>query len=943
VAHLTGRGPELRHIAAAMGNAQQGKPAAVAIEGEPGIGKSRLLDEARSLAAAQDWLTLECRCGPFDEDRPFTPLLAGLEDLAAEHESTLPVELVDAIGLLRKAAATNVSDPHSPPHELHGHRLATIIVEGLHELARDHPLLVLFDDCHWIDDASAHVMWGLVRRRRLSRLLVLGTFRRLEASPKAGTTERLRQSMISQGVSWLTLAPLNPGDARTLAEAVLGTTLSDSALRLLPDAAGNPLFISEMFRSGATNTNLDSSDSVDSSVPESLRRIVLSRFDELPPQTTEVLRTAAVSGSNFDLSELSHVHHRCEEDVFASIGAALAHGLVIERGAELVFQHAIVQGIIANSEPLVARQQRHLAIARALADTECRPERIAEHFWRANVIGDQQAVESMITAAHTVRPLSLTAALTWLERAASRCSKQTVSVDLQLEIASLLILLGRFSEAEQLCAQLATEPIELEARIRLRFTLASLATMAGTARNEEAREHISWILERIDETNPVRVELLGWRAMLLVLNGEVQEAEIVASEALCIPFDDESADLRSRAFEARSFVRLFAGDLEAARCDAVSATSLFASDQRAFTSLMMPHFTRAMTTLVNEPVSAVRSILEEGFEVCDQAGHDLARLHLEPLMAITHFVDGGFGASRRVLDAVFSRNNDWRSEGIMLPTATGLSGLLSLIDGDEASALRLTDQALEELRLGGSQAGSADFAVWCVAVVREARGDAPLSQLLLETVWELFAKHASLLTTAPDLVRLSLATKPELASDVTNVARRRADRSGGRLDRASAAACEGYLQREPPLLDTAVELYESMGWSFPALRVRWFAAELDASAARWSDLAVRVPLFESPWLVSRLRAEQPQGFVAPPATAPTLSRAERTVVELVSEGMTNREIAGRLFISHRTVDSHVSHALTKLQLTSRVQLAVWFADQQTPVGLSAPFESVLGS
>ncbi len=931
---LTGRGPELRQIAAALERADGGRPAVVAIEGEPGIGKSRLLDEALTGARASGWITLECRCGPFDEDRPFVPLLAGLDDLIAEHEGVLPVELIDSIGQLRKASSPHFGNAEVGAAEVQGHRLAAVLVEGLHELARFQRLLVVFDDCQWIDDASAHVLWGVVRRRRLSRLVVLTSFRPEQATYNRAPVTRLRRSLDSQEAAWISLGPLTPAESRDLAADVLGHKVSAAGLRLLDDAAGNPLFITELLRAGdpgEPNDNHGLGDTPDRSIPESLRRIVLRRVGELPESTQAVLRTAAVSGPQVELAELALVHGGDQEAVLNLLVPAIAQRLLVERGTEFVFQHAIVQGIIAESEPVRARQLRHLAIAVQLTDSSIRPERIAEHYWRAEVHGNLDGIACMTKAAKMVRPLSLEASLTWLQRALESCSDAIKCVDLRLEIAALLILLGRGMEAEAICELLKGEPAEFEAQVRLRFTLASLSSMAGTVRNEEAQSHIQWILDRVSSQDPRRVELLGWKAMLLIFAGDVRGAGEAAETALTIPTRDRWPDSRSRAYEARAFVRLFTGDLGGAQSDARSATDLFASDQRAFTSLMLPHFTRAMTTLVTEPVSRVREVLEAGFEVCDRAGHDLARLHLEPLMAVTYFVEGGFAEARRVIDAVFSRGNDWRAAGITMPTATGLSGVLAMLDGDDEAALRLADHGLEELQVGGSQAGSADFAVWCIAVVREARGEASVAQFLLEAVWNLVARHASLLTTAPDLVRLSFDSKPEFAADVTKIATRRALKSGGLLDRASAAACVGYLERDVVKLDEAAVLYDQLEWHFPALRVRWFAAKIDPVSARWVDVLHRVRDLESPWLIERCEADAPSEFCAAakePVTGPgLLSRAERVVVELVAQGMSNREIAARLIVSHRTVDSHVSHALAKLQLNSRLQLALWFAEK----------------
>jgi DNA-binding CsgD family transcriptional regulator len=292
------------------------------------------------------------------------------------------------------------------------------------------------------------------------------------------------------------------------------------------------------------------------------------------------------------------------------------------------------------------------------------------------------------------------------------------------------------------------------------------------------------------------------------------------------------------------------------------------------------------------------------------------------------------------VEKTINRGNDWRAGGVALPTATGLFGLIEMLQGRSTEAKTLADRALEELLAGGASAGSADFAVWCIACVNEALGDVTTARDLLVGIWELVARDASLFTIAPDLVRLTRDERPEFALDVVQRTETRAAGSGAAFDRANALASRGLYEQDPMLLERACLAWDELDWTLPQARMRTFATDMAATECNPAELSVHVERAMSAW--ERMEATHPVTVLqqrhrrivargsrpAKPTSGPeSLSQAERTVVALVAEGITNKEIAQRLYVSHRTVDSHVSHALAKLGLTSRVQLASFAVSQ----------------
>lgn len=925
---LVGRDPELRALRAAIQRAESRVANAIVLEGEPGIGKTRLVTETQNLATSRGWLTLRCHSSDLDIENPFVAVSSGLDDLVAHLASDSPGELIDALALLRK--------PITSRNESLGDQIAALLVAGLNEASTVRPLLVVFEDAHWLDEASARVFWGLVRGRRSASVLTLATFRPSERE----TILSLRRALDSQGVSTFVLGSLSPTHAEALATEILQAPISPASRLLLNDAGGNPLFITELMRGAAELADTTGSNSADA-IPTSLRSLVLRRLNGFSPSTRDLLFDASLLGVTFDVRILAKLRSTDVAAVADSLLEPIQQGLLDAQTDTLRFRHAVVQTIVAESRIAMHRCIRHREIAQLLAQLDYSATKVAEHHWKSSPLQSDEASEWMHRAANESKRLSLETSLSWLERSIACLGDGLRSFDLQMEKATCLVLTGRLVEAEAICQTvepLVTNPDEA---MRVRITQTALTSMAGRTRQDEALANVDWILESLDATDIRRVEMLGWKALLLVFRGDLLGAETCAHEALACRFDGRPAEIGvSRPYEALGLAALLRGDIANAIRYTEKATETYEHHGNVFTTIMTPHFARAMTLLASRPISEVIAVVEEGYASCDRAGHELARLHLDPVMAIAHFVSGDTTSAQGLVGRVLHRADDWRTGGVSLPTITGLGAYLALLRDDLDSARTLAAKALEELLVGGAQAGSADFVILCIAMVTEADGREAEARELYRGIWELFARDASLFSVAPDLVRLTRTTDADFALDVVTRVEARSSLSGATLDRAHALACRGHYEARPDLLEAAAVVWDEGGWKLAAAVVRtsallnyekkFAARELESALSKvllsWAQL-------EQPRPVRLLRDKFPQQSkqvkVERPVSGPgSLTQSEKAVARLVADGMTNKQIAQRLNVSHRTVDTHVSHALAKLGLTSRVLLASFMAQNR---------------
>ncbi len=945
---IVGREPELRQFSAARARVRGGTTATFVVEGEPGIGKTRLLDELRVQALQEHWNVVDWRCAEFDVDRPFVAAFCGIDELVrefAERDDVLPPEIDEAHRALKTAASTGgvaLTDEfdgtkgQAVEQSVHGDAIVQLMIDGLLELARSAPTLLLVDDTQWIDNASSKILWGLAGRPRMVPLLTVAAFR----PDRRDEVRLLRRGLESQGATNLFLGTLTPSEAEALVAELVGSQTGRSiglqrefALR---ESRGNPLFITELLRFEG-NTTVDSESNGVSAIPKALRALITRRFDALGPETKHCLHRAAALGNLFDVDELGVVLAQPLTGVLETLGPAIDLGILVHRHGQLSFQHAIVHQIVQEMQPTAVRSALHFELAQSLANVGWTATRVGEHFFHANLGPSEEAAKWLRAASLEVRPLSLEAALAWSQRALVACTEVS-AFEAELEVAGLLILLGRLADAEALCSRISHRVMSVEEEIRFRLSHAALITMADRTRDHEAIESFQWVRSKLSPQDARHVELLGWQAILLVFGGQLDEAERIATEALNRSVSGDRSKVVSGPLEALGLIAMLRGDTDDALRFSRESTDAYRNHRNVYSSVMVPHFALAMAMLSSCPIQEVIATLQKGLDLCDLAGHELARSHLEPITAIAYLAAGQLDIGRSIIDTAVRRNSNWRDNNVALPPGSALAAMVALLTDDVPTATTLAQRSFDELLEGGAQAGSADFAFWCIANVAEEHGDIGKARDLLVGVWEMFAKDASLYLIAPDLVRLSWSDQPDFAADVVARCEARAKRSGAAVDRANALATRGFLERDLSLLDAARDAWEELDWKLIPTRISGYALELLDAKKNRVELQRRLDLIIAEW--EFMEAPQPVRVLReryanvtslrttrtkPSKGAESLSQAERNVVRLVSAGLTNKEIAKQLYISHRTVDTHVSHALAKLDFTSRVQLATLVA------------------
>ena len=914
---IVGRADELSRIDRVLEAAREGRSEVLVVRGEPGIGKTSLLEAAAERAA--DFTVLRARGVESEAELPFSGLLELLRPVAAQIDR-LPEPQA---GALRSALALGPTDGAD--------RFAACAgTLGLLSLAsEDRPVLVLLDDAHWLDSASREALAFAARRLRAEGVAMLWAAR-CEEMPLFSLA----------GLNELALGGLDESDARKLLEAVGSPPISPEAVDgLLEATRGNPLglleiplLLNQAQRVGAEP--IEQPLPVGPAVEQAFGR----RLERLPERTQAALLVAAVSAS----PELGTIERALalEHESLAVLVPAENDGIVETVGGRLEFRHPLVRAAVHARATPAARRAAHRAVASALADGQ----RVDERAWHRALaaVGPDDAVAAELEAVGArAEATSWRAASRAFEHAAQLTPGGEARGRRLLSAARAAYTGGQLETAARLVPDaaglLGSDPaLQAEAEhLWGRVQSAQGESRPGAHRLEAGAE-------RIEAIDPERAALMLVDAVVPWLElGEHARADQAAARAWDLPwprggrtelalslaFGDvlapqgrfsEAIELWLRGAElatdddpealSRIAEAVFsAGEHERARATAERAV------ERARESSALGILPVALGVLVfadlrtgrlrhaagaaGEAVDLVRALGQQG-----ELGDALARLAW--------------------VEAMLGREDECRRHA-----AEGMK-LLAGIDHD--GPLSGPAVGLLELGLGRPQEAVEAFEFTRRARGERMRGDAIVPRPVLANLIEAYVRAGR-----PDDARRDLA---ELS--------RQAEACGLPFARAAAARTSGIVEGEEEHFLEALAWHERQPNAFERGRTLLCYGELLRRERRRADARSRLRAalsdFDDVGAASwaerarvELRATGERARRRVPDTRDELTPQELQVSALVAEGLTNREIAARLFLSPKTIETHIRHAFQKLGVRSRTELAVAFKSGDSEAAVSA--------
>ena len=907
-----------------------GRGKIVLISGEPGIGKTAILAALMDRAAATG---ARIASGAAEELEMRVPFAAVSDCLGLTAAATDPraAEIAAMLrGTHRSSGAVSAADAEF---------LVTEAILGLVDgWCAAGAVVLAVDDLQWADPASLLVLHRLGRVASQLPLLLAAT-RRPGAGPGIrDDVERLQRSWEARDADLLSLGPLDETSVAALTGQVAGAE-PDAGLRTaMKAAAGNPLYVIELTRALA-GPGAVHADGHPAPMPESLITVVTRRLSGLSGQARQILPVAAVLGPSFTAAELAAVLEVPVLDFLGVIQEAAAAGVLTAQADRLAFRHEVIRQALYESLPVSARHAMHLQAGQVLAAAGVPVERAAQHLLAGTTL-DARTVEWLAGAAGQLTARAPELAADLLSRVCDVTGPSGLQVEgsapLRLALATALLRAGRFAEAEAAATRTLAAGPDPSSAGPLRWTV--VLSRMNQGRVEAALAEIQRALDGSDLSRAERARFHGLAAQCLRVvstpDPEVamQQAEAARDQALA------SGDGYAMAYGLQAVAGAWRWQGRFSESVDVAGQAVAALERAGpvIDSQLDPHLILANGLVeldrdadARQAYAADLRQAERGLGTFFLCFHHLSAARLLFLTGRWDDALAEISSAREVPDH--------------LALAVHLDGLAALIavhrqDRERQARLRA---GLDRPLATGPARHTYDDRSWGRGLGVLADGDPAAAFGLLYGAWEQcvagnreYCGHYLL----PDLAALAgpLGERETARRAVAQLERYSADRQGAALHR-SAASAAAILDGDATRLLAAADGYAAADRPMLEAQAREHAAEALATAGREQEARLqldtaqdRYTRLNATWDAARadarLRGYGIRRGVHGPRRRPkagwdALTDTEQTVAALLAEGLSNPDIASRMFISRRTVQFHVSNILAKLGLSSRVELA----------------------
>lgn len=542
---LVGRTEELAVLRQAVKRAQGGECGLAVLEGEPGVGKTALLEHITEKACQDGALVVWSHCQ--DGDAPsMWPWVQVVEAVSRRLAPAAKDEwFAGELGVLI-APLGEMQEGRTKPDNISQFRLFEKVATLLDEVAAQRPLILVFDDLQWADTASLRLLAYLVSRIPKGAL-ILAALRDRAPTPDGELAKTLAAMSRVPGHRRLPVSPLSLSEVAELIRLETGHRPSAATVRsVFARTDGNPFFVQELSRLLSGDGELDESLAGQPEVPSTVRDVVLDLVSGLDAAAEELLQLAALIGRHVDLGLLARAAHLDIQTCLGHLEAVEALGLLSSGTGDPFsrrFVHDLVRESISATIPPQRTMRLHLRIADALHDesvADSGVERLAHHLWLAGPLGDPTRTIPVLIRAG--RRAAAKTALDTAERAlrsAVQVAQTANLVELELAALSELITVVGMSSPHGVAAMELLERAEAlahstgrheEAAVLLYSRWMALAYSAQYSRGETIARRL---LEQGNASGITVVRALGLQAWGLqqAAVGNIGDAYRYLSEA----------------------------------------------------------------------------------------------------------------------------------------------------------------------------------------------------------------------------------------------------------------------------------------------------------------------------------------------------------------------------------------------------------------------------
>jgi DNA-binding CsgD family transcriptional regulator len=904
---LRGRDSERAVIRELLGQAERGAGGVVLVEGEPGIGKSRLLRDACQEAG----------------DRAFS-LVAGAADPLAHATPLFTLRAALHEPLTGPAASHDCSEALSPAHQL------AAIRSRLEQRAASAPLLICLDDLHCEGEGTLAALRSLQRDlcgQPLAWLLARSNIVR-------GGADHLFALLERDGAVRITLGPLAQEAAEMMLADAFGAPPDPHLAALAQDAAGIPALLAELINSLRENRAVEVS--VDRSVlafhqlPPQFRQVAQHRLRQVSRETRHLLVTAAILGSAFRLEDTAEMLGQSPASLLPAIEEAIDAALVGTAEHGFSFRNELLRRAAGDLIPEPARAALHRQYAEILLRRGTSATDAASHLLQAARPGDPASLPGLDRAvARTIRSAPQVAADLAVQALKLTRPGDPAELSRSVTAAEALAAAGRLEQAQRIAEATRAKPLPQMAEYRLRCVMSWALCIRGQPHDAAAEVAVVLGAAQLPRELRARAQAASLQALTsmpadhpacISSPPDVRRGSGAAAAALILQASRcwDSGQVRESLELVRDAARGSSISLDARDAQPLLVLAATLADMRKLDDAEAILSAAAASEVSNLPAGAAVALLRSRVHL---AAGRLSPASAEAGAALAHAqalaADSYVAAARSVLAVIELRRGQVGTAASHV-SSRPLSGLHSasiyarsesslakaqVVEASDgpAVALRCLAAFCAELPARpGTLLADPVLAAWLTRAALAA-GEEKLAAVAAEAAARVASANPEFLASSPAAAH-ALGLLHRDPASLASAAREHADpwaRASAAEDLGVLREVRGERQEAVDCLTSALAEYKRVGACRDEARVRSRLRQLGVRRRHW-------------------RTSSGERAVA---GWHSLTATERAVACLVAEGLNNNQVAARMYISTHTVAYHLRQAFRRLGISSRVELA----------------------
>ena len=946
---LVGRHSELKRLKGAVSRVAADAPVLIEISGAAGIGKTALLDRLAD-DVTERGLTLVRAVGHRrEQDQAFGVLISLFDGVLSKSEFVSALDRHDVSDL---ASVLPSLRSHSNPVAASGPINQLLVCRALRRALAvvaggSTGVALLIDDMHWVDEATAGVI-GYVCRHGVGAPLLVATALR----PTMRDDARIAPARALSGRGELIeVGPLGSDDAEALVRGIP----AQIRRAVLGAASGNPFFVTQLAAHARSRSasNVASEPDHLTDYPDAVASAILEDLSALPPTTQRLARCGAILGDPFQVVQAGRLAELGERESLAAIDELVDCELAVpadDRGS-FQFRHPIIATVLYETAGSGWRLDAHSRAARLLAQASADPIQVASHLERSASIGDEAAIDSIAAAAMQSRGLApsaaarlLGSALRLIPAGAPLSSRRAWLIDTR---ADCLLRSGQSerARAELLEAIALVSSEDFSTRAALTATCVRVERWLGM--HQAAFEHLMATLGQIPEVPSIaRAALEGFIMLEATERIDVEQMRFLGARATATATAVGDLGISFAVMAARAFCEARIGEpslaIDLAQDVALQADQL--SESQFLIVLDGMVLLSSTQHWLGDSEGALRHA-RRGIALAQASGNVMAEmwLRLAAESALTGL--GQLASAAEMVDDAEQLARTLHSDSAVC-AVLGRRSSVAVLLGDLTAAMTFAQdcEAYLELAVDPYLRGAGALAL--APVLLEVGQPDRCAELILTHSGGSELPHIAKPLRA---MFFALLAEGDLARGDLDAARAWADRAcdadvvqvpitryWGQRARSAVLVAAGEPSAAVSSAAAAVCGAEDAGYPIELARARMVAGQALSAAGCRSEAADAYRC-----ALEGFEAHGARGFAAAAAGAlrslgvrtvgkraargrvgsRVLSAREQEVADLVADGLTNPQIAQRLFLSIRTVESHLRRIFSKLAVTTRTEVA----------------------